>query len=78
MNFAEQLEQRGFDQGFQEGFKQGFKQGFDQAQRQIELTVFPKLIRHGYSKESIMDLLDLDEESFEALQAEVNENGDTR
>ncbi|WP_177304808.1 Rpn family recombination-promoting nuclease/putative transposase [Salisediminibacterium selenitireducens] len=38
-----------------------------------ELAIFLKLTRRGESKESIMDLLDLDDKSFEALQAEVNE-----
>ena len=38
-----------------------------------ELAIFLKLTRRGESKEAIMDLLDLDEASFEALQAEINE-----
>ncbi|ADH98443.1 Rpn family recombination-promoting nuclease/putative transposase [Salisediminibacterium selenitireducens] len=74
MNFAEQLEQRGIKKGLEQGMEKGMEKG----QHQRDLAFFLKLTRRGESKEAIVDLLDLDDASFEALQAEVNENGDIR
>ncbi|WP_198155021.1 Rpn family recombination-promoting nuclease/putative transposase [Salisediminibacterium beveridgei] len=67
MSLAEELKKEGRQMGKKEGRQEGRQEG----QMQKTLQIFGKLMHRGESKETIMELLDIDENEFDRMKKEL-------
>ena len=64
MTLAEHLRQEGMEKGMEKGLEKGILKGIQKGELNKALIMFRKLQERGESKETIMDLLDINEEIY--------------